>query len=189
MRTQEFVFALLTTALLAAGSGPAAASCDADIARLDESMKDTSLSADAKDRLRRAKQAAAAASPSGDAACSKVVADAMQSAGIAASSDRAMSKPPASAALPDLLELRGVTADCLSLVNVGKLSPARRQAKYLEAAWDQVESQLRSRGSDRAEVLDHAVARAASALRSRKPDAAASQEALKNLLAAIDAAK
>ena len=154
-----------------------------------EAMKVTSLSADTKVGLRRAKQAATAESTSGDSACGKVVADAMRSAGLAAPGERAGSKPPESMAATDLSELRGVVADCLSLVNVGKLSPARRQAKYLEAAWDQVESQLRSRGSERAEVLDYAVARAVATLRSREPDAAASQEALNSLLAAIDAAK
>ena len=179
MCSQELMFVVLTTAFLAGGSGYATANCDAEIVKLDEAMKDTSLSADAKDGLRRAKQAATAASTSGDSACGKVVADAMRSAGLAATGERAASKPPASmAAATDLSELRGVAADCLSLVNVGKLSPARRQAKYLEAAWDQVESQLRSRGSERAEVLDHAVARAVSTLRSRRPDAAASQQAL-----------
>lgn len=189
MCSQELMFVVLTTAFLAGGSGYATANCDAEIVKLDEAMKDTSLSADAKDGLRRAKQAATAASTSGDSACGKVVADAMRSAGLAATGERAASKLPASMATSDLSELRGVAADCLSLVNVGKLSPARRQAKYLEAAWDQVESQLRSRGSERAEVLDHAVARAVSTLRSRKPDAAASQQALNSLLAAIDATK
>lgn len=189
MLSQKFIFVVLTTAFMTGGSGYATANCDAEIVKLDEAMKVTSLSADTKVGLRRAKQAATAASTSGDSACGKVVADAMRSAGLAAPGERAASKPPASVAATDLSELRGVAADCLSLVNVGKLSPARRQAKYLEAAWDQVESQLRSRGSERAEVLDHAIARAVSTLRSRKPDAAASHEALTSLLAAIDAAK
>ena len=189
MLSQKFIFIVLTTAFMTGGSGYATANCDAEIVKLDEAMKVTSLSADTKVGLRRAKQAATAASTSGDSACGKVVADAMRSAGLAAPGERAASKPPASVAATDLSELRGVAADCLSLVNVGKLSPARRQAKYLEAAWDQVESQLRSRGSERAEVLDYAVARAVATLRSREPDAAASQEALNSLLAAIDAAK
>ena len=190
MLSQKFMFIVLTTAFLAGGSGYATANCDAEIVKLDEAMKDTSLSAAGKDGLRRAKQAATATSTSGDSACGNVIADAMRSAGLAAApGERAASKPPASMAATDLSELRGVAADCLSLINVGKLSPARRQAKYLEAAWNQVESPLRSRGSERAEVLDHAVARAVSTLRSRKPDAAASREALTSLLAAIDAAK
>jgi hypothetical protein len=108
--------------------------------------------------------------------------------GAESSSSAVAASAPASqpVASVELSELRAIAADCLTLVRVGKISPARRHVKYLEAEWDELEPHLRSSDRERSRTLDHAVERVVSELRAVRPNAMASEAALRGLLEAID---
>lgn len=84
---------------------------------------------------------------------------------------------------------RTIANDVLSLVQNGDMPAAIKRIKDLEVAWDGAEAGLKPRAAAEWHVVDKAIDRALSELRANKPDAKTSAQALKDLLAAFDAAR
>lgn len=93
---------------------------------------------------------------------------------------------PAAAPLGDLAPYRAIAEDTLHLVDAKDLPGATARIKDLETAWDEAESRLRPMSPADWRTLDKAIDRALSKLRSKKPDAAACETALKDLMSACD---
>ena len=88
--------------------------------------------------------------------------------------------------LGDLSSFRTIAADTLAIVNGGNLARAKARIKDLETNWDRAEARLRPRNPERWLVIDKAIDAALVQLRADRPQAAASKDALQNLLASFD---
>src|ERR1700676_3727995 len=88
--------------------------------------------------------------------------------------------------LGDLSSFRTIAADTLAIVNGGNLARAKARIKDIETNWDRAEARLRPRNPERWLVIDKAIDAALVQLRADRPQAAASKDALQNLLASFD---
>ena len=93
------------------------------------------------------------------------------------------------AKLGDLSEFKTLAANVLSLTEKGDMPSAVKRIKDLEVAWDSAEAGLKPRSASTWHVVDKAMDHTLSTVRDSHPDAKASAQALKELMAAFDAAK
>jgi hypothetical protein len=171
----------------------ARADCEADMAQLDQVLKNPKLSAEGRKGLLEAKKkAVAAVKIDDDATCNKVIVAAIKEAGVAPAPTTPTSPAivgKAAPALGDMAAFRTPAAATLRLVKLGDLPNAKMSAKDLEAAWDQAAPRLRPRNADAWKNVDQAIDRVLAELRASKPDATSSAKALSDLLAVFDATK
>ena len=190
MSRKSIPYAAIIAAALLSVAAAARADCEADMAQLDQALKNPSLSATGKTGLLEAKKKAiAAVKTDDDATCNKVIVAAIKQAGIAPAPTTPVAVGKAAPALGDLTPFRTPASAALRLVKLGDLPNAKMSIKNLETAWDEAAPRLRVRNADAWKTVDKAIDRALSELRASKPDATSSAQSLTDLLAAIDAAK
>lgn len=186
-------FSATVAAALLVISATARADCEADMAQLDQALKNSGLSSVGKAGLLEAKtKAVAAVKTDDDATCNKVIVAAIKQAGVAPGVQALKTSVAAGKVAPVLgylMPFRVLASTTLRLVKLGDLPNAKMSVKDLETAWDQAEPHLRPRNADTWKTVDQAIDRVLSALRANKPDGASSAQALTDLLAAIDTAK
>jgi hypothetical protein len=88
----------------------------------------------------------------------------------------------------DLSSYRSIVVDTASMVDKGNLCGPKARIKDLEISWDEAEPSTKPRVPGEWHVIDKAIDRALSALRSKTPDAASCKQTLANLLATMDEA-
>ena len=187
----------LIAAVLLTLSAAARADCETDMAQLDQVLKTSSLTTDARKALLAAKkQAVAAVKTDDDVTCNKVITAALKQAGVmrapASAAPAAVAAPSATAtasALGDLSTFKAIAADTLRITKSGDLPAAKTRVKDLETSWDQAAPRLRARNADAWKTIDKAIDRALSELRAGKPVASGSTQALTDLLVVIDTSK
>lgn len=102
---------------------------------------------------------------------------------------QAPAQAPASAAatspLGDLTEYRAIAEDSLKIVKTGDFAGANKRLKDLETSWDNAEDRMKKKSYNRWRAVDNAMDAALDKLSAKKPDAAASEKALENLIARL----
>jgi hypothetical protein len=91
--------------------------------------------------------------------------------------------------LGNLASFRAITMDVSSLVNKGDLVGAKKRVTDLELAWDGAEAGIKPRSAADWHLVDKSLDKLYSAIRQSKPDVAACQLALSDVLSTMDKAE
>ena len=184
---------LITVSILAisfasAASVVARADCEADLVQLETAMKAPGQTPEHLALMKTAgEKAAEALRKDDDKTCNQFVMEALK----AVSAQAAPTAAPAAttASLGDLKPMRSIVDDTLKLVQKGDLAGAKTRIKDLETVWDTARADIRSKNQAAWESLDKLIDASLKQLRTDKPDAKATTDALSALLVQIDKTK
>ncbi len=95
----------------------------------------------------------------------------------------------AKTALGDLSGFRAIAVDTQRIVQTGDFGAAKKRIKDLELSWDEAEPNIKSRAPKAWETVDIAIDQALKEVRAWRATKESSSQALRALIAAIDAVK
>ncbi len=87
--------------------------------------------------------------------------------------------------LGDLSEYRTIAADALKLAKAGDIAGAHKRLKEFEATWDNHEDSNKKKSYNRWKAIDNQLDFTLDKLGAKKPDQAACEKALENLIAKL----
>lgn len=177
---------IICTATIAVGATDfARADCEADLGLLETALAAPGLKPEAKATLEAAGVVAASAlRKDDDEGCNKAVLDGLASAGAAPAA--APAAIATSVPLGDLKPFKSIAEATLQIVKSGDLAAAKAKIKDLETAWDKSAKALKAANVDKWNTVDKAIDGALKSLRTAKPTADGSTNALQALISVID---
>ncbi|MDQ2916623.1 MAG: histidine kinase [Casimicrobiaceae bacterium] len=96
-----------------------------------------------------------------------------------------MAAAPHVSPLGDLSEYRTIAEDALKIAKTGDLAGAQKRMKEFETAWDNHEDSNKKKSYNTWKGIDNQLDFTLDKLGAKKPDAAASEKALENLIARL----